>query len=116
LLLAIAGDLDVLVIAFPMIQIAKGFRGMDTENKTFMLELSYRLTVIVNIKKHGLESEEWVIAWNKETLSRAQDLEDNIRFSLAGKDRFVIAAFIRLIKEIVSELKQGYFAGHGGCL
>jgi len=86
---------------------------MDIANKEFMLELSYRLTVAVNIKKHDLESKDWFIAWNNETLSRAQDFENSIRFSLANKDRFVIDAFMRLIEEIIGGLKQGFFAGHG---
>jgi len=85
---------------------------MSYIDKSFMLELSYRLTVAVNMAENKLESLSWMKSWNAQTHACAtrwyKHLGDSIVDWNTGD-----SLFIQTINEIVAILSQGY-AGLAG--
>ena len=81
----------------------------DTVNKAFMLDLSYRLTVAVNMAAHkdDVESFSWRNSWHGDLLSRAKDWQIYFAESPDINGNIGFTAF-RIIGEIVDRLSRGH--------
>ena len=76
-------------------------------NKSFMLALSYRLTVAVNVSRYGLETVNWKSSWNDDMFACVQQWQKHLR-SCIGNDDAVGNMIFKTINAIVKRLSQGY--------
>lgn len=86
---------------------------MDLVNNFFMLELSYRLTVAVNMAEHKLESPLWMNLWHDCTLSCVRRWNIHLLSSVVNNDSFGFL-ILQIVNGIVDGLSLGYLGivGH----